>query len=374
MARIDAFLQLGREQGCSDIHFTVGLPPLVRMDGDLTPLRYRELGGEEIWSLLLEILSPEQRELFQRSGSVDVSYAPEGLGRFRINACRQMRGLAAFCRVIPERTPRLEELGLPPVVSTLAELGSGLVLVTGSAGTGKTTTLAALLEQMNRTRNLTIITLEDPIEFLHPSASSLVVQREVGTHVGSFHEGLRSALRQDPDVILVGELRDQETISAAIEASETGHLVLGTLHARGAYQAIHRILDTFPAEAQGQVRHTLADNLRAVVSQELVRVADGRGRRAVTEILIVTHAVAQLIRESKTHQLPSTMATGRKHGMRLLDQELLILVQAGEIDPDDAFLKASDRRELIFHVVSPDLLKLVDGGGANAASEMRRSA
>jgi twitching motility protein PilT len=373
MARIDAFLQLGREQGCSDIHFTVGLPPLVRQDGELTPLRYRELGDEEIWTLLLELLSPPQQEEFRRLGSIDISYAPPGLGRFRINACRQLRGLAAFCRVIPERVPRLAELGLPPVVASLAELQSGLVLVTGSAGTGKTTTLAAILDEINRTRDLTLITLEDPIEFLHESDRSLVVQRELGTHVGSFQDGLRSALRQDPDVILVGEMRDFETITAAIEASETGHLVLGTLHARGAYQAIHRILDSFPAESQAQVRHTIADNLRAVVSQELLRVADGRGRRAVTEILIVTPAVAQLIREGKTHQLPSMMATGRRHGMRLLDQELLLLVQAGEIDPDEAFLKASDRRELIFHVVSPELLKLVEGG-APAAPEQRKSA
>jgi twitching motility protein PilT len=371
MPRIDAFLQMGREQGCSDIHFTVGLPPLVRQDGELVPIRYRELGDEEIWTLLTEILEPAQQEEFARMGSIDLSYAPPGLGRFRINACRQLRGLAAFCRVIPERVPVLADLGLPPVLASFAALRSGLVLVTGGTGTGKTTTLAALINEINQNRNLTIITLEDPIEFRHESAQAIVVQRELGTHLESFHDGLRSALRQDPDVILVGELRDVETISAAIEASETGHLVLGTLHSRGAYQTIHRIVDAFPAEAQTQIRHTLADNLRAVVSQDLVRVADGRGRRAVAEILVVTPAVAQLIREGKTHQLPSVMVTGRRHGMRLMDQELLFLVQAGEIDPDDAFLKATDRRELIFHVTSPELLKLVDGGPADDRQQGR---
>ncbi len=364
MARIDAFLELGRQQGCSDIYFTVGLPPLVRQDGQLAPLHYRELGDEEIWTLLCEIMAPFQREEFERHGSVDLSYAPPTLGRFRINACRQLRGLAAFCRVIPSQPPVLAELGLPPVLSSFAELRSGLVLVTGGTGTGKSTTLAAVIHEINRGRNLNIITLEDPIEFLHESQESLVVQREVGTHVGSFPEGLRSALREDPDVILVGELRDVETISAAVEASETGHLVFGTLHSRGAYQTIHRIVDAFGADSQVQIRHALAENLRAVVSQELVRVADGRGRRAVAEILVVTPAVAQLIREGKTHQLGSAMVTGRRHGMRQMDQELLYLVQAGEIDPDEAFLKATDRRELIFHVTSPELLRLVDGGPA----------
>jgi twitching motility protein PilT len=362
MARIDAFLRLGREQGCSDIHFTVGLPPLVRMDGELTPLHYRELGSEEIWTLLTEILDPAQQRTFETRGSVDLSYAAEGLGRFRVNACRQLRGLAAFCRVIPDQVPRLAELGLPPVVGTFAGLSTGLVLVTGGTGTGKTTTLAAIINEINQARQVTVITLEDPIEFLHPSLQSLVIQRELGTHVPSFSEGLRSALRQDPDVILVGELRDVETISAAVEASETGHLVLGTLHSRGAAQTITRLVDAFPTESQGQIRHTLAENLRAVVSQDLVRLADGRGRRAVAEILVCTTAASQLIREGKTHQLPSTMVAGRRQGMRMMDQELLYLVEAGEIDPNDAFLKATDRRELLFHVTSPDLVGLVDGG------------
>jgi twitching motility protein PilT len=218
-----------------------------------------------------------------------------------------------------------------------------------------------MINQINENRNLHVITLEDPIEFMHQSAQSIVVQRELGTQVGGFHDGLRAAFRQDPDVILVGEMRDHATIAAAVEASETGHLVLGTLHTRGAFQTIHRIVDVFPTDAQSQIRHTLAENLRAVVSQELIRASDGRGRRAVAEILVVTSAVAQLIREGKTHQLPSAIATGRRVGMQLMDQAMLTLVQAGEIDPDEAFLKATDKREFIPHVIDVELLKLMDG-------------
>ncbi len=356
MARIDAFLQLGREQGCSDLHFTVGLPPLVRLDGELTPLKYRELTAEETESLLTEILTPEAQEELSSRGSIDLSYSAGETGRFRLNVFRQRRGLAAICRIIPDKVPRLQDLGLPPVVTQFTTVPSGLVLVTGGPGTGKTTTLAAIINEINETRNLNIITLEDPVEFMHESKNSLVVQRELGQHVRSFHEGLRSALRQDPDVILIGEMRDAETISAAIEASETGHLVLGTLHTRGGYQTIHRLVDAFPSESQSQIRHTLADNLKAVVSQELVRVADGRGRRLVAEVLVMTPAVAQLIRDGKTHQIHSAISTGRRVGMQLMDTELLKLVQSGDIDPNEAYLKASDKKEFIFYVTQPELL------------------
>jgi twitching motility protein PilT len=361
MPRIDAFLKLGREQGCSDIHFTVGLPPLVRLDGELTPIKYRELSGEETTSLIEEILDDTHREEFEISGATDLSYAAEGLGRFRINICRHSRGVAAICRIVPEDVPRLADLGLPRVVSRFTNFNSGLILVTGATGTGKSTTLAALIDEINRQRSLNIITLEDPIEFIHQSRSSLVVQREIGTHVPSFNDGLRAALRQDPDVILVGELRDYETISLALEASETGHLVLGTLHTRGAHQTIDRILDAFPTEAQPQVRHTLADNLKCVICQELVRSSDGRGRRAALEILVVTPAVAQFIREGKTFQIPGAITTGRRVGMQAMDQALLAMVRAGDIDPDEAFLKASDKREFIPFVTDPTLLNLVSG-------------
>ncbi|MFN8176528.1 MAG: PilT/PilU family type 4a pilus ATPase [bacterium] len=361
MPRIDAFLQLGREQGCSDLHFTIGLPPLARMDGELLPLKYRELTNDETKGLIEEILSPSQRETFEARGAVDLSYSSPEVGRYRINVCRHGGGIAAICRVIPERAPRLADLGLPKVVARFTHLNSGLVLVTGSAGTGKSTTLAAMIEEINRERCLNIITLEDPIEFVYESKQALIVQREIGHHVPSFRDGLRSALREDPDVILVGEMRDLETIQLAIEASETGHLVLATLHTRGAAQAVDRIVDSFPPDAQSQVRTTLADNLKSVVAQDLVRAADGRGRRAVCEILVVTPAVAQLIREGKTFQLPSTIATGRRQGMQLLDQALLELLRVGEIDPDEAFLRATDKKEFIHHVTRLELLDLVGG-------------
>jgi len=368
MARIDAFLKLGREQGCSDIHLTIGLPPMVRLDGALTPLKYRELAAEETRALLEEILNETQRKDLELNGSVDLAYFAPGVGRFRINVCLQQHGLSAVCRVIANKIPDLADLGLPDSVPRQALVNSGLVLVTGAVGTGKTTTLAALINEINSSRSINIVTLEDPIEFVHENRMSMVMQREVGTHVRTFSEGLRSALRQDPDAILVGELRDRETVTLAIEASETGHLVLGTLHTRGAYQTIHRIVDVFPPEDQNQIRHTLADNLKCVVSQELVPVADGRGRRVVTEIMVMTPAIGQLIREGKTFQIPQAIATGRRLGMHLMDQDLLRLVRSGDIDPDAAFLLAVDKREFTRFVTSPELLGLTDpGAGARAA-------
>ncbi len=366
MPRIDAFLRLGREQGCSDIHFTVGLPPLVRMDGELAPLKYRALEGDEIESLTAEILSAEQGRILAERGAVDLSYSSPEAGRFRVNVYRQRRGPSAVARVIPETPPQLADLGLPPVVADFTGLRSGLVLVTGGTGSGKSTTLAALIDSINRNRNLTVLTLEEPVEFVHRSRTALVIQREVGTHVRSFHEGLRAGLREDPDVILVGELRDYETISLAVEASETGHLVFGTLHTRGAFQTIHRIVDAFPTESQDQIRHTLAENLRCVVSQDLVRVADGRGRRAVCEVLVVTPAVAQMIREGKTFQIPGAIATGRRLGMQLMDQALLGLVQSGCVDPDEAFLRASDKREFARFVTRPELKAMAGPGGGES--------
>ncbi len=361
MPRIDAFLEIGQQQGGSDIHFAVGLPPLVRLDGELLPIKYRHLSQDETEGLVMEILSEAQEAAFRARGSVDLAYEAAGLGRFRINVCRHRKGLSAFCRVIPGKVPDLASLGLPKVVTQFTRLGSGLVLVTGSTGTGKSTTLAAMIHEINHTRSLNIITLEDPVEFVHRSEQSLVIQREVGSHVSTFKDGLRSALRQDPDVILVGELRDPDTVTLAIEAAETGHLVLGTIHTRGAAQTIDRIVDAHPSDNQSQIRHSLADNLKAVISQELIRAADGRGRRAALEVLVVTPAIQQLIREGKTFQIPGAIVTGRRLGMQLMDQSLLALVRAGEVDPDEAFLKAEDKWGFAPFVTRPELLQTMTG-------------
>ena len=366
MARIDAILQAGRELGGSDIHLTVGLPPLVRLDGQLLPLQAPALTAEETHDFTSEIMQDHLRQTFEQRGAVDFSYSLEGSGRFRINVYRAHLGLAAVCRVVPQTVPRLADLGLPPIVARLASLRTGLVLVTGGSGTGKSTTLAAMIAEINETRNLNIITLEDPVEFVHSSRKCLVVQRELVTDVPSFSAGLRSALREDPDVILVGELRDPETIALAVEACETGHLVLATMHTRGAHPTIHRLVDAFPTEGQTQIRHTLADNLKAVLSQELVRTADGRGRRAVLEILVVTSAVQQHVREGKTHQIPSVIATGRRVGMQLMDQALLTLVRSGDIDPDEAFLRATDKREFMAYVTRADLRQVAEAQSARA--------
>jgi twitching motility protein PilT len=343
MARIDSFLELGRQQGCSDIHFAVGLPPLVRIDGDLTPSSHPSIDEEELRSILAELMDEEHKQEFKKRGAVDISHAVSGLGRFRINVLSQRTGPAAVCRVIPNEIVPLEKLGLPAMVSSLADLPAGLVLVTGACGTGKSSTLSAIVDEINRRRKVTVMTLENPIEFLHESAEALVIQREVGVHCHSFAEGLRAALRQDPDVLVVTEMNDEETIRLALEASETGHLVLGTLHTRGAAQAIDRILDAFPQSAHGQVRVTLAENLRCVLYQELVRAADGRGRRAAVEILVNNPAVAQHIREGRTFQIPSAMATGRRYGMQVMDHALMALVRAEEVDPIEAFLLARDK-------------------------------
>ncbi len=364
MSRLDAFLQMGREQGCSDIHLTVGLPPLGRLDSEMTAFKYRDLTEEELTSLLREVMDEAATAELNRRGATDFTYSTQEFGRFRMNVFRHRRGLGAICRIIAAKVPKLADLGLPAIVSEFTKLPSGLVLVTGGPGTGKSTTLAAMIDEINEREHLTVMTLEDPVEMLHTSKKSLVIQREIGRQVRSFHEGLRSALRQDPDVMLIGEMRDAETIAAAIEASETGHLVFGTLHTRGAHQTINRIVDAFPSESKAQIRHTLADNLRAVVSQELVRNSDGRGRRVVPEILVMTPAISQMVREGKSHQIPTAMATGRRLGMQLLDQTLLKLVQSGDIDPNEAFLKANDKREFIFFVTDPGLLALADSGGS----------
>ncbi|MCZ6565718.1 MAG: PilT/PilU family type 4a pilus ATPase [Gammaproteobacteria bacterium] len=360
MARIDAFLKLGREQSCSDIHLAVGVPPMFRMHGDLMPIKFRNLGDSELEGYMSEILSKSQKEKFRQGNDLDFSYMSDGAGRFRINLFRKSSGIGATFRHIPTEIPAFDNLDLPPIIKTFADYKQGMVLLTGSTGTGKSTTLASLINYINKTRKENIITLEDPIEFIHPSLKSQVIQREVGTHVKSFSDGLRASLREDPDIILVGEMRDSETITMAMLAAETGHLVFGTLHTTSATKSLDRIIDALPAEQQGQGKIFLSQNLHAVVTQDLVKTIDGRRRKAIVEIMMVNNAISNLIMSDKTFQIPNQIQTGSAVGMQLKDQALLAAIHAKEVDPDDAYLHANDKKLLQRFVTDPSLLPKSD--------------
>ena len=343
MARIDAFLKLGLAQGCSDIHLAVGVPPMLRMHGDLMPIKFRELGDTELESYVSEILTPTQKKRFEEGHDLDFSYVSEDGGRFRVNVFRKETGVGATFRFIPGNIPTLDSLALPPVLRKLLEHHQGMILVTGSTGTGKSTTLAAMIDHLNSNQNCNIISLEDPIEFIHRSKQAQIIQRELGTHLPSFAEGIRAALREDPDVILVGELRDADTIQMAMTAAETGHLVLGTLHTTGAVKTIDRVIDALPGDMREQTKSFLPQSLNAVISQNLVRTPDGRGRKAIVEIMIMTRAIAKLIMTDQTHQIPAQLQTGKDLGMQMMDQALMDAIQKKQIDPDDAFRYASDK-------------------------------
>jgi twitching motility protein PilT len=344
MARIDAFLKLGTDQGCSDIHFAVGLPPLLRMHGDLMPIKFRDLSQAELEGYIVEIVSKTNQDRLRKGHDVDFSYVSSNGGRFRVNVFRKDTGIGATFRAIPADPPTLERLGLPPIVKKLCDHHQGMILVTGSTGTGKSTTLAAMIDHLNSTRKLNIISLEDPIEFVHKSKGSQIIQRELNTHLPSFSEGVRAAMREDPDVILVGELRDADTIRWAMTAAETGHLVLGTLHTTGAVKTIDRVVDALPADEREQTKSFLSQSLIAVITQVLVKTADQRGRKAICEVMLLTRAIGKLIMTDQTHQIPTQLQTGKDLGMQMLDQALLQNVQAKEIDPDDAYVYASDKR------------------------------
>jgi len=363
MARIDAFLKLGLAQGCSDVHLAVGVPPMLRMNGDLLPIKFRQLSDSELESYVLEILTKNQKEVLQSGNDLDFSYVGEEGGRFRVNVFRKATGYGAVFRYIPGDVPTLEQLRVPDILTEFCEYHQGMVLVTGSTGTGKSTTLAAMINHLNETRTLNIISLEDPIEFVHPSKKCQVVQRELGTHLTSFADGVRSAMREDPDVILVGELRDAETISMAMMAAETGHLVLGTLHTTGAVKTIDRVIDALPGELREQTKAFLAMSLKAVVTQVLVKTPDGRGRRAVFEILVNNRAISKLITTDQTHQIPSQLQTGRDLGMQMMDQALLEVINAKEVDPDDAYRYANEKRKFQRFVTDTSLVPLIDVGG-----------
>ncbi len=345
MARIDAFLKLGLAQGCSDLHLAVGVPPMLRMHGDLLPIKFRNLGDTELESYITEVLTQTQVAQLRGGNDLDFSYVSADGGRFRVNVFRKETGIGAAFRSIPTTMPTIEQLGLPPIVRKLCDQHQGMILVTGSTGAGKSTTLAAMIDYLNSTRALNIISLEDPIEFVHRSKTSQVIQRELGTHLPTFAEGVRAAMREDPDVILVGELRDAETISMAMTAAETGHLVLGTLHTTSATKTIDRVIDALPIDEREQTKSFLSQSLIAVITQILVKTPDQRARRAVCEVMIVTKAIAKLIMTDQTHQIPSQLQMGKDYGMQLMDQALLAAINAKEVDPDDAYGYALDKRQ-----------------------------
>jgi len=333
---------------------------MLRMNGDLMPIKFRSLGDSELEGYVTEILTKTQLEHFRTGHDIDFSYVSEDGGRFRVNVFRKETGVGATFRSIPSEIPSLERLSLPPIVKKLCDYHQGMILVTGSTGTGKSTTLAAMIDLLNQTRRLNIISLEDPIEFVHRSKNSQVIQRELNTHLPSFAEGVRAAMREDPDVILVGELRDAETISMAMTAAETGHLVLGTLHTTSAVKTIDRVIDALPVDEREQTKSFLAQSLIAVITQVLVKTADGRGRRAVCEVLVMTKAIAKLVMTDQTHQVPSQLQTGKEYGMQLMDMALLAAIKAKEIDPDDAFAYASDKRQFQNFVTDTSILPKLD--------------
>ncbi len=343
MAKIDAFFQLMHDQGASDLHLVSGQQPVIRIRGEMERIKFDTLDNDGLKAMLYEIAPEHKIKQFEETGDVDFAYEIPNLARYRANFFQQKFGCAAVFREIPSKIMTCQDLGLPPVIAKLASLPRGLVLVTGPTGSGKSTTLAAIIDEANRLRKDHIITIEDPIEFVHQSQSCIVNHREVGLHTKTFTAALRGALREDPDIILVGELRDLETISLAVEAASTGHLVFGTLHTTSAPKTVDRIIEVFPTDAQAQIRSTLADGLRAVIAQVLFKRIDKKGRCAALEILIANSAVRNLIRESKTFQIPSMIQTGKKYGMQLLDDAIADLLNKGWISPDDAYAKSNDK-------------------------------
>jgi twitching motility protein PilT len=341
--RIDAFLKLAVEQKGSDLHLVSGKPPRIRIHGKLHPIKFRDLSYEDMEKLLAEFMGQEIRRQLEDKYAVDFAYEVAGVGRFRVNAFSHMNGLAAVLRVVPAEITPLDKLGLPSSIASAISKPSGLVLVTGPTGCGKSTTLAAMVDQINATRKAHIITIEDPIEFVHSYKKSVVTQREIGMHSPSFATALRNALREDPDVILVGEMRDLETISLALTAAETGIQVLASLHTNGAARSIDRIVNVFPPRRQEQVRSMLAEGLQVVVSQQLVVNTEGTGRVVAAEVLINNNAAASMIRGGKAHQLGSVIQSGSKMGMQSLDSQLKEMVRSGTITREEAYRHAVEK-------------------------------
>lgn len=336
MYSLDEILRMSVERKASDIHFTAGCPPYYRIDGVLTPLQGEKLLPADLEDLLMPILDSRHRNELETNGQTDLAYAIPGVGRFRVNVYKQRGTLASAMRCLPFSIPDADSLGIPAEVQALTAKKRGLVLVTGPTGSGKSTTLASLVDIMNRQYPYHIITLEDPIEYLHRHQRSMVNQREIGSDSNDYAQALRAALREDPDVILVGEMRDLETISTALTAAETGHLVLSTLHTIGADKTIDRIIDVFPPNQQQQVRVQLASVLECIVSQQLIRREDGKGRVAALEVLFANLAIRNMIRENKTYQIISTMQTGKRQGMQTMDDAIYELFLRGDISADSA--------------------------------------
>jgi len=336
MAEIDKLFKIMVAQNASDLHLSAGSPPCLRIHGDMTKLNHPSLTNEQVQALIFEILSEKQKKQFVEAWELDCSYNLEGVGRFRVNVFMQRRGFGGVFRMIPEKIKTVQELNLPESLLELIDVPKGLILVTGPTGSGKSTTLASLLHTINMSQRTHIITIEDPIEFVHENQVSLINQREVSSHTKSFSNALRAALREDPDIILVGEMRDLETIQLAMTAAETGHLVFGTLHSNNAAKTVDRIIDAFPDSQQAQIRVLLSESLRGVIAQTLVTRCDQPGRVACIEVLVNTHAVANLIREGKTFQIPSSMQTGADQGMITYEKAIQKLVLDGKVDKKDA--------------------------------------
>jgi len=345
MARIDSFFKFMMEQKASDLHLSTGNQPMLRIHGDLVRIDAPPLESDDLKALVYEIAPETKIKTFEETGDVDFGYEYPGFARYRANFLNQKNGIAAVFRLIPSKVLTMEELGLPPVLKRFANLKKGLVLVTGPTGSGKSTTLAAMIDYANLHRKDHIITVEDPIEFVHRSQQSLVNQREVGVHTRSFASALRGALREDPDIILVGEMRDLETIELALTAASTGHLVFGTLHTSNAPKTIDRIIDVFPTNQQNQVRAGLSESLKGVVAQNLFKRVDKPGRCAGLEILVCDSPIANLIREAKTHQIAGMMQVGKKKGNQPLDDAIMDLLRGAKISPEEAYEKSSDKKK-----------------------------
>jgi len=343
MTSLDLLLKRTTEMGASDIHLRSGSFPLIRVHGELQELKDESFNIDAEQDGLLDILTDDQKKLFEERRDLDFAYEIPGVSRYRANFLKHQRGIGAVFRVIPTRIPTLEELDLPQGVADLTEVDKGLIVVTGPTGSGKSTTLAAMIDRINNRRSHHIITIEDPLEFIHESKKCLVTHREVGAHTGSFASALRAALREAPDIILIGEMRDLETISLAITAAETGHLVFGTLHTITAASTIDRIIDVFPSDQQRQIRTMLSEALRGVVAQQLLHKAAGKGRIAAIEIMVTTSAISNLIREAKTHQIFSVIQTGKREGMQTMDQSIMELLKQRKVTFEEAFRWAIDK-------------------------------